>query len=324
RFVLPAHGDTCRYYPAFRITNYTAVNRPQYVFAYKIGGTLPSDTIALLEGYQFNSHVRPTAHELILQIDSIFCDSVGIYISSDKTLAVQMSLFEAHGGNRCDTLIWRTESEHENLGYRLMRRINPEFFDSTMGAYADKDSADLLGNDREGVPRLIKRRLVMAADTGWVAVNKKLIPGAPSGASHGPRDYRYVDRNLYNDILYEYRLIAIDYRQNREEHGPVAVMPRHIAPAQFMLGINYPNPFRYATRIRFALPVETAVTLNIFTLQGRLVRRLIRPDKKMSADFHLALWDGSNDDGRRCAAGPYIYRMTAGKYVKAKVMLMVR
>ncbi|MCX7727750.1 MAG: hypothetical protein N2053_12990, partial [Chitinispirillaceae bacterium] len=33
-FVLPAKRDTCRYYPAFRIKNYLATSRPQYVFVY--------------------------------------------------------------------------------------------------------------------------------------------------------------------------------------------------------------------------------------------------------------------------------------------------
>jgi hypothetical protein len=319
KFKLPARNDTCRYYPAFRITGYTAVQRPQYVFLYS-----GSTSKALLEGYQFNSYVNQTAHELIVQIDSIFCDSVGIYISSDKTLAVKMSLFEAKPGNKCDTLIWRTESEQENLGYRLMRRINPGFFDSTLRAYACKDSTDAFIDDSDGVPRLIKRRLIKAADTGWVSVTKKLIPGALSGTSYGPRNYRYVDYNLFNDILYEYRLIAVDYHQNEEAHGPVTAMPRHIVPAQFMLGLNYPNPFRYTTCIRFTLPVETAVMLNIYTLQGRLVRRLIRPDKKLSADYHQVLWDGKSDNGMRVSAGSYIYRMTNVNFVKAKMMLKMR
>ncbi len=318
-FVLPAHGDTCRYYPAFRITNYTAVNHPQYLYVYN-----GSDTTALLEGYQYNCHLNPVSHELVVQIDSVFCDSTKIYLSADKTLAVKMSLFEARPGNRRDTLLWRTESEQENLGYRIERRIEPHFLDSLMAAYAGRECDAPSGSDTAGTMDLIKRRMVTAADTGWVALNRKLLPGAASGISHGPRDYRYIDRNLHNGILYEYRLIAVDYHQGEEVHGPVAAMPRHIAPARFMLGFNYPNPFRASTRIRFALPVETAVSLNIYSLQGRLVRRLVEPDRKLPADDHTVLWDGRNENGGRCAAGPYVYRMNTGKFVKSRVMLLVR
>jgi len=318
-FVLPAHGDTCRFFPAFRIKNYTAVQRPQYVFAFN-----GSDTTALLEGYQFNSHVRQSDHELVLQIDSIFCDSVGIYISSDKTLAVKMSLFEARPGNRSDTLVWRTESEQDNLGYRILRRVSPHFFDSAAAHCPFSDSAESCNADTQTVFHLIKRRAIASVDTNWRPINRKLIPGASSGVSHGPRDYRYVDRNLYNGVLYEYMLLAVDSREENEEHGPVAAMPRHVAPGSFLLGLNYPNPFRYSTAIKFSLPVESAVTLNIYTLQGRLVRRLVRPDVRLSADHHIKVWDGRNDGGTRVAAGPYIYRISASGFVKAKVMLMLR
>lgn len=320
-FKLPAHGDTCRFYPAFRIKNYTAVNKPKYVFLFK--GLAAGDTVALLDGYQYNSYVNLTTHELLFQIDSIFCDSVGIYISSDKTLAVELSKFDARPGNRCDTLLWRTESEQGNLGFQLFRRIKPEFYDSIAEVINKSTISESQQHDSDEVMSLFKRKAVTDIDTGWVVVNKELITGAPSGNSEGPRDYQYIDRNLFNGILFEYRLVAIDEKQKESSHGPVAVMPRKIFPSAFMLGANFPNPFIYSTAIRFALPIESKVKLKIFTLQGRLIRTLIKPDKKYAADYHMVFWDGKNDQGLRCAPGPFIYLLEAEKFSKAKVMLMV-
>lgn len=322
KFVLPAHGDTCRYYPVFRITGYTAVNRPEYVYVYQ--GKTQGDSIALLEGYQFNSYVNRSTHELLLQLDTIFCDSVGIYISSDKTLAVKMSSFEARSGNRCDSLLWRTESEQANLGYRIERRIQPAFFDSVYASFSRQDTGRQNASTGDDASLLVKQRQISAMDTGWVVITKTLVPGAPSGASYGPRDYCYVDRNLFNGVLYEYRLVAVDYSRSEETHGPVAAMPKRIVPARFMLGNNYPNPFRYSTQILFTLPVESAVSLNIYTLQGRLVRRLVRPDRKLIADYHTVLWDGRGENGVQCAAGPYIYRLTTARFMKSRIMLIVR
>ncbi len=321
-FKLPAHGDTCRFYPAFRIKNYTAVNKPKYVFLFK--GLAAGDTVALLEGYQYNSYVNIATNELLLQIDSIFCDSVGIYISSDKTLAVELSQFEARPGNSSDTLIWRTESEQGNLGFQLWRRIQPQFYDSISEVLNRSTISESQQHDSDEVISLFKRKAVNAADTGWVLVNKELIPGAASGNSQGPRDYRYIDRNLFNGILFEYRLVSIDEKQDQASHGPVAVMPRKIGPVAFMLGSNYPNPFVRATVIRFALPIESKVSLKIFTLQGRLVRTLLKPDQKFTADYHQVVWNGRDDHGQVCAAGPLIYILEAGKYSKARVMLMIR
>jgi autotransporter-associated beta strand protein len=321
-FKLPAHGDTCRFYPAFRIKNYTAVNKPKYVFLFK--GVAAGDTVALLDGYQYNSYVNLSTHELLFQIDSIFCDSVGIYISSDKTLAVELSKFEARPGNRSDTITWRTESEQGNLGFQLLRRIKPEFYDSIADVINRSTISESQQHDSDEVMSLFKRKEINAVDTGWIMINKELIPGAPSGNSEGPRDYRYIDRNLFNGILFEYRLIAIDEKQKESSHGPVAVMPRKIVPAIFILSANFPNPFVRSTIIRFALPVQSAVSLKIFTIQGRQVRYLIKPDRKYPADFHQVFWNGRDDHGQQCAAGPYIYILETGKYSKARVMLMVR
>lgn len=319
RFKLPAHGDTCRFYPAFRITGYIAASKPQYVYIYR--GT---DTVCLLENYQYNIYHDKANRQLILQIDSIFCDSVGIYISSDKTLAVELSKFEALSGNRSDTLLWRTESEQGNLGFQLFRRIKPGFYDSIANVINSSTISESQQHDSDEVISLFKRNSFNAVDTGWVMVNKNLIPGAPSGNSEGPRDYRYIDRNLFNGILFEYRLVAIDEKQKASSHGPVAVMPRKIVPAVFMLGANYPNPFVRSTIIRFALPVQSTVSLKIFTIQGRQVRHLIKPDRKYPADYHQVFWDGRDEHGLQCAAGPFIYILEAGKYSKARVMLMIR
>jgi hypothetical protein len=315
-FRLPAHGDTCRYYPAFRVQNYTAVNKPQYLFVYA-----GADTNELLEGYQFNSYVKQSTHELLVQIDSIFCDSVGIFISADRTLAVQMSSFNARPGNRCDTLIWRTESEQENLGYRIERRINRMFYDSISAVPVKNDSTEISTIPEQ---HLFKGTMLKVTDTVWASVNKRIIPGAPQGASYGPRDYKYIDFGVHNDILYEYRLIAVDYHQKESEHGPVSVMPRFFAPIKFMLGYNFPNPFRHTTSIRFALPEENTVTLNVYSMQGRLIRRLVRPDRKFTADFHQVLWDGTDEHGQKVATGPYIYRMNSGNFVKSRIMLIIR
>jgi hypothetical protein len=190
--------------------------------------------------------------------------------------------------------------------------------------YAEKDSAGSESDSSAGVNRLIKRRLIKYADTNWLPITTKLIAGAPSGTSLGPRNYQYTDKNVYNGLCYEYRLIAVDYHQREEMHGPVSAIPRHIAPGSFMLGCNYPNPFRHSTCIRFALPEEAAVSLKIYNLQGRLVRTLLSPDRRLSADYHQVLWDGKNDSGVRTAAGQYVYQIASGRFTKAKLMLLLR
>lgn len=80
-------------------------------------------------------------------------------------------------------------------------------------------------------------------------------------------------------------------------------------PAEFALWQNYPNPFNPVTSIRFALPVESNVRVEIFNLVGQRVQTLLREDRK--AGYHTLQWDGTGDNGTNVASGVYFLRLTA-------------
>lgn len=311
---LPAHGDTCRSHPAFKISNYTSTYKPQHVVVYR-----GSDTVTLSEGYHYNAYLNKSKKELVIQIDSVFRDTTSIFISSDKTLAVKLSSFSAAGGDNCDTLRWRTESEKDNLGFYLFRRICPEFIDSLM-----KSGENVKKGNVNDTGILFKNKIMTHKDTVWIHVNERIISGAASGASYGPRDYIYIDYDVSNEVLYEYKLIAVDYNNEEKNYGPVKVIPRKNAPLKFVLYRNFPNPFRAATFIRFTLPENSKISLNIYNLQGKLVKKLVRPDRMFHAGTYQVMWDGKSATGGPIATGPYVYRFVAGKYIDTKVMLLIK
>jgi DNA-binding beta-propeller fold protein YncE len=82
------------------------------------------------------------------------------------------------------------------------------------------------------------------------------------------------------------------------------------------LAQNSPNPFTRFTRIAFSLGEESHVGLRVFDSMGRLVKTLA--DERLKPDIYVREWDGTNDGGRRVAAGVYFYRLeTSGNsYVK--------
>jgi len=61
-------------------------------------------------------------------------------------------------------------------------------------------------------------------------------------------------------------------------------------PASLALFQNYPNPFNPVTRIEFALPRASHVSLEIFDISGRLVKVLV--NKRKEAGRHEVVWDG--------------------------------
>ncbi len=311
-----AGTDGCRFYPAIRVNNYYANTKPKYVYLHN-GSTEKK----LLDGYGYNCYHNKTDDYLVIQLDTVLCADVDIYISADNDLAVTLSDFYAKSGDGNDTLFWRTESEKDNLGFNIYRRIEPVFMDSLVRAL---DSVPT-GTELNTAGRMLKKNEIGYIDTNWALINPTLIPGADGGTSAGPRDYKKIDWEVDNHILYEYKLEAISFDKTREMYGPVRVKPVPIFPKKFFLFHNFPNPIIRYTNIRFDIPKKTTVSLYIYNLQGRLIRRLIKPDKKMKPGFYRVLWNCTDDWGRKVAAGPYIYRLKAGKkYAKSRLMIVVK
>ena len=84
-----------------------------------------------------------------------------------------------------------------------------------------------------------------------------------------------------------------------------------------LLYSNYPNPFTSRTVFRFALPERAHVSLAVYDVLGREVRRLA--DRRMEAGTHRIAFEASD-----LPSGVYVYRLQAGSFSKARRMVVVR
>ena len=92
--------------------------------------------------------------------------------------------------------------------------------------------------------------------------------------------------------------------------------------ANLALEQNHPNPFNPQTTIDFSLPRTESVRLDIFDVQGRLVRTLV--DANLGQGSHSVTWTGETNDGVRAASGTYVYRLTTDSRVLSKTMALVK
>lgn len=82
------------------------------------------------------------------------------------------------------------------------------------------------------------------------------------------------------------------------------------------LGPARPNPFNPQTSISYVVGVAGQVQIEIYDVEGRLVRSLVQ--EKTPAGRHEAVWDGRDQAGRALASGTYFYRMAVdGRLVSA-------
>lgn len=93
-------------------------------------------------------------------------------------------------------------------------------------------------------------------------------------------------------------------------------------PTEFALEQNFPNPFNPTTEFHYALPAPQHVTVRIYDIRGRLVSTLI--DMQLPAGRYKALWDATDDDGRKLSTGLYFYRLEAGDFTAVKRMILLK
>ncbi|MGD0036761.1 MAG: FlgD immunoglobulin-like domain containing protein, partial [Bacteroidota bacterium] len=94
-------------------------------------------------------------------------------------------------------------------------------------------------------------------------------------------------------------------------------------PKEFSLSQNYPNPFNPTTSIKFGLPVQAPVTMEIYNILGVKVRTLLRGEV-ISAGTHQMEWNGKDDAGVSVTSGVYLYRIDAGTFQVTKKMMMLK
>jgi hypothetical protein len=94
-------------------------------------------------------------------------------------------------------------------------------------------------------------------------------------------------------------------------------------PTEFSLSQNYPNPFNPTTSIKFGLPVQAPVTMEVYNVLGVKVRTLIHGEV-MSAGIHQMEWNGKDDAGSAVTSGVYLYRINAGTFQVTKKMMMLK
>jgi hypothetical protein len=88
-------------------------------------------------------------------------------------------------------------------------------------------------------------------------------------------------------------------------------------PESFRLAQNFPNPFNPSTTIRFELPENVFVNINVYNMLGEKVATLV--NKNMEKGIHEI-----NFDGGKLASSTYVYQLTASNKVIAQKMMLLK
>ena len=86
---------------------------------------------------------------------------------------------------------------------------------------------------------------------------------------------------------------------------------------EYILYQNYPNPFNSTTTIRYELPQDGVVTIDIFDILGQKVKTILNEFKR--ADRYEITFNSTG-----LASGVYIYQIRVNDFITSKKMMLIR
>ena len=192
--------------------------------------------------------------------------------------------------------------------------------------------ASLTGSAVSGQGVLLQWSTLSETDSYGFEVQKSLtqaggyesIPGSfvrGHGTTTVPQSYRYTDNAPGTGTVY-YRLKQLDLDGTFRYSDGIAVdVASGIAgkefPTEFSLGQSYPNPFNPSTNIRYGLPRNAFVTLEVFSTLGQRVATLI--NEQQEAGYHEVTFNAA-----RLSSGAYFYTITAGDYHASRKLVLLK
>jgi len=198
---------------------------------------------------------------------------------SDFSLPVELQNFNAVPGNSKVTLCWTTESETENLGFILSRKVKGE-------SVKYEEIASYLTD--------------------------KALGG--HGSTSERHEYSYTDYDVINGVTYSYKIEDVDYSGTAKMHDIVVTATPTGEAEQtvcygFRLQACYPNPFNPETTLRFELGEVADVQVQVYDLLGNLLNTLT--NKTYQPGLHSLTWNGRDINNRLLSTGIYFMQVSS-------------
>ncbi|MBD3179754.1 MAG: T9SS type A sorting domain-containing protein, partial [Candidatus Latescibacteria bacterium] len=129
----------------------------------------------------------------------------------------------------------------------------------------------------------------------------------------------YTDGSALPGRSYSYYISAV---RGESELFRSPTVKLSLAPKPVTLYQNFPNPFNPSTTLSFFIPERSAVRLDIYDTAGKKVKTLTEGVKE--AGRYELEWNGRNSRNSEVSSGIYFYRLSAGRKVITRKLVLIR
>jgi hypothetical protein len=156
----------------------------------------------------------------------------------------------------------------------------------------------------------VERRI----DAGWSEIG--FVKG--NGTTTKIHQYHLVDKLMHknNNYVIKYRLKQIDYNGEFRYSDEIEIKISNTVTG-YSLSNNYPNPFNPSTRISYAIPIVSFVTLKIYDVIGNEVATLVNENKE------AGLYELTFEAGK-LSNGVYFYELKANEFRMVKKLVLMK
>ena len=290
------------------------------------------DGLSQLLSCTINSTIQYTNHVMLKHMCDWFADPapfLGLAVTYDGgTTSTSLWEFQAVGGNvGPEDIAFDFTPDQDTYQFILYcngNSFNIDFWyvdDITVSYIVPVELSSFTANAVNGEVTLNWTTATETNNRGFEVERKSSISGyqkigyvAGFGTTTEPKSYSYSDKDPGTGS-YTYRLKQVDLDGSSKYSNEVDIQVS--VPAKFTLEQNYPNPFNPATVIKYSIPQDQQVKLNVYNLLGQNVVTLVNGMQK--AGQHEVNFNASN-----LASGVYFYKLEAGTRSSIKKMLLMK
>ena len=206
-------------------------------------------------------------------------------------MPVELSMFEAEYVDGVVHLQWLTQTEKDNLGFIIQRKIDDADWEFLVSFQTDEN---LRGQGTSAMPTL----------------------------------YSFLDDSVQANTTYHYRLADVQFDGAITFHDPIQISTGQmnagleVVPEQFRVYSAYPNPFNPVTRIVYDIASPSHVIISVYDMRGRIVQTLL--SEYQHAGRYSIKWNATNDIGEHLNSGVFFIRIQAGQSFDTKKVILLR